>query len=85
MRLSSLRTLSSGSSRLERRLQARLRAPRGLIATTAPEILYLKDTDDDGKADFPHVLYTGFRLQNPRHRITNPRQYTANHSDSAKH
>ena len=45
----------------------------GLIVTTAPEILYLKDTNGDGKADVRQVLYTGFRLQNPQHRIANPR------------
>jgi putative membrane-bound dehydrogenase-like protein len=45
----------------------------GLIVTTAPEILYLKDTHGDGKADVRQVLYTGFRLQNPQHRIANPR------------
>src|SRR5437867_1150335 len=45
----------------------------GLIVTTAPQILYLKDTDGDGKADLRQVLYTGFRLQNPQHRIANPR------------
>ncbi len=45
----------------------------GLVVTTAPEILYLRDTDGDGKADLRRVLYTGFRLQNPQHRIANPR------------
>ena len=32
----------------------------GLIVTSAPDILYLKDTDGDGKADVRKVLYTGF-------------------------
>src|SRR5215472_9995151 len=32
----------------------------GLIVTSAPDILYLKDTDGDGKADLRKVLYTGF-------------------------
>ncbi len=45
----------------------------GLIFTTAPEMLYLKDTNGDGKADLRQVLYSGFRLQNPQHRIANPR------------
>jgi putative membrane-bound dehydrogenase-like protein len=45
----------------------------GLIATAAPEILYLKDTDGDGKADIRQVLYTGFRVQNQQHRVSNPR------------
>jgi hypothetical protein len=29
----------------------------GLIVTTAPEILYLKDTNGDGKADIRQELY----------------------------
>ncbi len=45
----------------------------GMIVTAAPQILYLKDTDGDGKADVRQVLYSGFRLQNPQHRIANPR------------
>src|SRR6266481_2653581 len=45
----------------------------GLIVTCAPDVLYLKDTDGDGRADLRQVLYTGFRLQNPQHRIANPR------------
>src|SRR5204863_7793184 len=31
----------------------------GLIVTSAPDILYMKDTDGDGKADVRKVLYTG--------------------------
>src|SRR5215831_18302261 len=45
----------------------------GLIVTSAPEILYLKDTDGDGKADVRKVLYTGFPKVNQESRITNPR------------
>lgn len=36
----------------------------GLIATTRTQILFLKDTDDDGKADLIKPLIKGF---NPRH------------------
>ena len=45
----------------------------GLIVTSAPDILYLKDTDGDGKADSKEVLFTGFFDQNPETQITNLR------------
>ncbi|MCP5109490.1 MAG: dehydrogenase, partial [bacterium] len=45
---------------------------RGLIVTSAPDILYMKDTNGDGRADVREVLYTGFPTVNPEGRITNP-------------
>jgi putative membrane-bound dehydrogenase-like protein len=36
----------------------------GIIVAVAPEIIYLEDTDGDGKADKKRVLYTGFDLAN---------------------
>ncbi|MDQ3013219.1 MAG: HEAT repeat domain-containing protein, partial [Acidobacteriota bacterium] len=45
----------------------------GLIVTSAPDILWMKDSDGDGKADVRQVLYTGFPKVNPEARITNPR------------
>ncbi|MBN9118530.1 MAG: neutral/alkaline non-lysosomal ceramidase N-terminal domain-containing protein [Planctomycetes bacterium] len=36
----------------------------GLIVAVAPDLLYLEDTDGDGKADKTTVLYTGFELKN---------------------
>jgi putative membrane-bound dehydrogenase-like protein len=45
----------------------------GLIVTSAPDILYFKDTNGDGKADVRQVLYTGFPKVNPEARITNLR------------
>lgn len=45
----------------------------GLIVTSAPDILYMKDTNGDGKADIRKVLYTGFPKSNHESRITNPR------------
>lgn len=45
----------------------------GLIVTSAPDILWMKDNDGDGKADVRKVLYTGFPKVNPEARITNPR------------
>lgn len=45
----------------------------GLVVTSAPDILYMKDTNGDGTADVRKVLYTGFPKVNPEARITNPR------------
>ena len=45
----------------------------GLIVTSAPDILYMKDENGDGKADVRKVLYTGFPKVNHEARITNPR------------
>lgn len=45
----------------------------GLIATAAPDILYLKDLDGDRKADLRQVLYTGFALGHVEGRLSNPR------------
>ncbi|HLJ12914.1 MAG TPA: PVC-type heme-binding CxxCH protein [Bryobacteraceae bacterium] len=44
----------------------------GLIVTSAPDILFLKDTHGNGKADVRKVLYTGFPKVNQEDRITNP-------------
>ncbi len=62
----------------------------GLFVTSAPDILYLKDTDGDGKADIRKVLYTGFPKVNPEARITNLRYgldnwiYAANNGNDGK-
>ena len=45
----------------------------GLLVTSAPDILWMKDNDGDGKADVRTVLYTGFPKVNPEARITNLR------------
>lgn len=45
----------------------------GLIVTSAPDILFMKDTNGDGKADVREVLYTGFPKVDAEYRITNPR------------
>jgi putative membrane-bound dehydrogenase-like protein len=36
----------------------------GLVVANAPDILFLEDTDGDGKADRSRRLYTGFGLEN---------------------
>ncbi|MBX3414342.1 MAG: c-type cytochrome [Pirellulales bacterium] len=40
---------------------------RGLLVTSAPDILYAEDTDGDGKADIRQPLFTGFGEGNPQH------------------
>lgn len=42
----------------------------GLIVTAAPNILYLKDTNDDHKADIQDTLFTGFFSTNMEAQIT---------------
>ena len=49
-----------------------MRWRRGVIVTSAPDILYLEDRDGDGKADRREVLVTGFAVTNPQHRINTP-------------
>jgi putative membrane-bound dehydrogenase-like protein len=44
----------------------------GALVTAAPHILYLRDTDGDGKADKREVLYEGFAAQNPQLRVSHP-------------
>jgi putative membrane-bound dehydrogenase-like protein len=44
----------------------------GVIVTAAPHIIYLKDTDGDGKADLRDILYEGFAVQNPQLRVSHP-------------
>lgn len=45
----------------------------GLIVTAAPDILFLKDTNSDYKADIREVLYTGFYKANSEAQITSLR------------
>lgn len=45
----------------------------GLLVTAAPDIVYLKDTTGDGRADRRQVLFSGFALVDPEARITNLR------------
>lgn len=41
----------------------------GLLVCSAPDLLYLKDTDGDGVADVREVVFTGFLPGNPQHRF----------------
>jgi putative membrane-bound dehydrogenase-like protein len=44
----------------------------GLIVCNAPDILYCKDTNGDGRADVRHVLYTGFGIRNIQQLVNTP-------------
>ncbi len=51
----------------------------GVLISSAPDILFARDTSGDGKADDLKKLYTGFQLANPQHRI-NGFTYGLDHS-----
>ena len=46
----------------------------GVLVSAAPDILYFKDTNGDGKADVREVIFTGFGKGNPQH-IVNGLRY----------
>ena len=41
----------------------------GLLVTDAPDVIFLKDTDNDGKADHREVILTGFDPENEQLRV----------------
>lgn len=49
-----------------------MRWKQGFIVTDTPDVLYLEDSDGDGRADIREVLLTGFALSNPQHNLNNP-------------
>jgi putative membrane-bound dehydrogenase-like protein len=49
-----------------------MRWKNGVIVTDAPDVLYLEDRDNDGRADVRKVLLTGFALSNPQHNLNTP-------------
>ncbi|MCZ2341994.1 MAG: c-type cytochrome [Bacteroidales bacterium] len=51
----------------------------GLLVAVAPDILYLEDTDNDGKADRSTVLYTDFNLANIQQMVNGLRWGLDNH------
>ena len=44
----------------------------GVLVTAAPDLLFLKDTDGDGKADVRRVVLTGFGEGNQQLRVNSP-------------
>ncbi|MEO5998003.1 MAG: PVC-type heme-binding CxxCH protein [Chitinophagaceae bacterium] len=49
-----------------------LRWKKGILVTDSPNIFYLEDSDNDGKADIMDTVLTGFGLTNPQHNLNNP-------------
>ncbi len=49
-----------------------MRWKQGVLVTDAPHVLYLADTDQDGRADVRDTLLTGFALSNPQHNLNGP-------------
>jgi len=44
----------------------------GILVTQAPNVLFLKDTAGDGRADERRTLYAGFAVENPQLRVSFP-------------
>lgn len=49
-----------------------MRWKKGIIVTDAPDLLYMEDTNADGKADIIKRMLTGFALSNPQHNVNSP-------------
>ncbi len=49
-----------------------MRWKEGFLVTDPPNVLYLEDTDDDGRADKREIVLTGFARSNPQHNVNNP-------------
>jgi putative membrane-bound dehydrogenase-like protein len=49
-----------------------MRWKKGVIITDPPNVWYLEDTNDDGKADIRNIMLTGFAVSNPQHNVNNP-------------
>ncbi len=45
---------------------------KGVLVTDAPKVLYLEDTDGDGKADIRETVLDGFAFTNPQHTVSSP-------------
>jgi len=50
-----------------------MRWKKGIIVTDAPDVLYLEDTNNDGRADIRKKMLSGFALSNPQHNLNTPR------------
>lgn len=44
----------------------------GWLVTDPPHVLFLEDTDDDGRADVRDTLLVGFARSNPQHNVNSP-------------
>ena len=50
-----------------------MRWKQGILVTVPPDVLYLEDTNGDGKADIRKVILTGFARSNPQHNFNAPK------------
>lgn len=62
-------TLFAGGLRLPTGL---MRWKEGILVTDPPDVLYLEDTDGDGRSDVRRPVLTGFALSNPQHNANTP-------------
>ncbi|MEP6949164.1 MAG: PVC-type heme-binding CxxCH protein [Ginsengibacter sp.] len=49
-----------------------MRWKKGVLVVDVPDIIYLEDTDHDGKADIKRTMITGVALTNPQHIANTP-------------
>ncbi len=49
-----------------------MRWKKGILVVDVPDILYLEDTNNDGKADVRQTIITGLALTNPQHIANTP-------------
>lgn len=49
-----------------------MRWKKGILVTDPPHVLYLEDSDGDGKADIRKTILSGFAISNPQHNFNNP-------------
>jgi len=49
-----------------------MRWKKGILVTDPPHVLYLEDSDGDGKADIRETILSGFAVSNPQHNFNNP-------------
>lgn len=49
-----------------------MRWKNGVLVTDAPDVVFLADTNGDGRADIREVILTGFALSNPQHNFNTP-------------
>ncbi|CAN5907774.1 c-type cytochrome [soil metagenome] len=49
-----------------------MRWKKGVLVTDPPHVLYLEDSNGDGKADIREIMLTGFAVSNPQHNVNSP-------------
>ncbi|MEP7110579.1 MAG: PVC-type heme-binding CxxCH protein [Ferruginibacter sp.] len=49
-----------------------MRWKKGVLVTDPPNLLYLEDTDGDGRANLTDTILNGFALSNPQHNVNSP-------------